>query len=79
MGGLHNKQQMHLEIWPRHGNKTHTRGYPPVPSPFWRGKPELTGFGFGFGFSPILKDGDGAGNGDIDTHPEPVPEPAPFI
>jgi len=32
----------------RHGNETHTYGYPPEPNPVWRVFPVLTGFGYGF-------------------------------
>jgi hypothetical protein len=61
----------------RHGNKTHTCGYPPKPNPIWRVFPVLTGFGYEFGFSPITKHGYGTGNKYLDTHPELKPKPVP--
>jgi hypothetical protein len=61
----------------RHGNKTHTRGYPPEPDSIGRVFRVLFGFGYGFGFSPISKHGYRTGNGYIGTHSEPIPKPVP--
>jgi len=61
----------------RHGNKTHTHGYPPEPNPNWRVFPGLTGLGYGL--SPISKHRYGTGNGYIGTHPKPIPKPVPNV
>ena len=61
----------------RHGNKTHTRGYPPELNPNWRIFSIL--IGFEYGFSLISKHGYGTGNGYVDTHPGPIPKPVPNV
>jgi len=63
----------------RHGNKTHSHGYPTVPNPILRVFPVLTGFGHGYGFSPISKHGYGTGDRYIGTHPKPIPKPVPNV
>jgi len=59
----------------RHGNKTHTRGYPLEPNLIQQVLPVLIEFGYEFGFSPISKHGYETGNRYIGTHPEPIPKP----